>query len=597
MLNFWREMRRRHVFRIAGIYVAVSLVLVEILANVLPMFEAPEWIGKTMTLLLVLFFPIALIIAWAFEITPDGIKHADELEDTGEPLSASLPDYLIVTALIAVIGLLFFDFGEQQTGTTEPTNQITQPVQEASLAVLPFIDFSADGANQYLGNGIAEAVLNGLTRNGGLQVASRTSSFAAQYRDMDAIEIGAALGVRQILEGSIRRQDTRLRVSAQLTDVTTGFQIWSDSYDSDFEDIFDIEEKLARSLVVALRGPLALNDGPIVVSETSNVDAYNLNLRARYAFQDPSQQSFGAALANFQEALTLDPNYWSAHGYLAFCLGYLGIYSDFSQTVVSTAESAELALRNDPNNIPAILIKGVIEKSLDRSHEEYARVLGEQRDRDLILYVYFTTYLAPQLRQLEIVDQLRAQHEEDPDNILMRFSLAMSESRSGNYEAALAYVQDTGLDDGSNFLVSAVLADVYYRQRDGQRLREVAQQSIAGVGEQNGFQTQYLLQAHVLNGDLEQAEALLNYMIEKRRNGDIWSATTVGLSLASLGRIDEAADLLVQANRERDYWLRWHLKSFIQGMPALGEHPRIQRLLATMELDDDAIAGRIADGR
>ena len=125
----------------------------------------------------------------------------------------------------------------------------------------------------------------------------------------------------------------------------------------------------------------------------------------------------------------------------------------------------------------------------------------------------------------------------------------------------------------------------------------MAQQSIAGGGEQNGFQTQYLLQAHVLNGDLEQAEALLNYMIEKRRNGDIWSATTVGLSLASLGRIDEAADLLVQANRERDYWLRWHLKSFIQGMPALGEHPRIQRLLATMELDDDAIAGRIADGR
>ncbi|NQY02066.1 MAG: hypothetical protein HRT76_02195 [Halieaceae bacterium] len=596
MMSFWREMRRRHVFRIAGIYVAVGWVLIEILANVLPMFEAPEWIGKTMTLLLVLFFPIALIIAWAFEITPDGIKRADELEDQGEPLPATLPDYLIVAALLIVIGLFFLDFGDRRTSNSLPAAQ-SELVDEASLAVLPFIDFSEGGENQYLGNGIAEAVLNGLTRNGGLQVASRTSSFAAQYRDMDATEIGAALGVRQILEGSIRRQDARLRVSAQLTDVETGFQIWSDSYDSEFQDIFDIEENLARSLVVALRGPLALDESPIIISDTKNVDAYNLNLRGRYAFQDPSQQSFGAALANFQEALTLDPNYWSAHGYLAFCLGYLGIYSDFSQTVVSTAESAELALRNDPNNIPAILIKGVIEKSLDRSHEEYARVLGEQRDRDLILYVYFTTYLAPQLRQLEIVDQLRAQHEEDPDNILMRFSLAMSESRSGNYEAALAYVQDTGLDDGSNFLVSAVLADVYYRQRDGQRLREVAQQSIAGVGEQNGFQTQYLLQAHVLNGDLEQAEALLNYMIEKRRNGDIWSATTVGLSLASLGRIDEAADLLVQANRERDYWLRWHLKSFIQGMPALGEHPRIQRLLATMELDDDAIAGRIADGR
>ena len=359
MMSFWREMRRRHVFRIAGIYVAVGWVLIEILANVLPMFEAPEWIGKTMTLLMVLFFPIALIIAWAFEITPDGIKRADELEDQGEPLPATLPDYLIVAALLIVIGLFFLDFGDRRTSNSLPAAQ-SELVDEASLAVLPFIDFSEGGENQYLGNGIAEAVLNGLTRNGGLQVASRTSSFAAQYRDMDATEIGAALGVRQILEGSIRRQDARLRVSAQLTDVETGFQIWSDSYDSEFQDIFDIEENLARSLVVALRGPLALDESPIIISDTKNVDAYNLNLRGRYAFQDPSKQSFGAALANFQEALTLDPNYWSAHGYLAFCLGYLGIYSDFSQTVVSTAESAELALRNDPNNIPAILIKGVI---------------------------------------------------------------------------------------------------------------------------------------------------------------------------------------------------------------------------------------------
>ncbi|GHD27085.1 tetratricopeptide repeat protein [Parahalioglobus pacificus] len=596
MMSFWREMRRRHVFRIAGIYVAVGWVLIEILANVLPMFEAPEWIGKTMTLLLVLFFPIALIIAWAFEITPDGIKRADELEDQGEPLPATLPDYLIVAALLIVIGLFFLDFGDRRTSNSLPAAQ-SELVDEASLAVLPFIDFSEGGENQYLGNGIAEAVLNGLTRNGGLQVASRTSSFAAQYRDMDATEIGTALGVRQILEGSIRRQDARLRVSAQLTDVETGFQIWSDSYDSEFQDIFDIEENLARSLVVALRGPLALDESPIIISDTKNVDAYNLNLRGRYAFQDPSQQNFGAAMAAFQQALSLDPNYWSAHGYLAFCLGYMGIYSDFATTVAATAESAELALRNDPGNIPATLIKGVIEKGLDSAYEDYARVLDQERDRDLTLYVYHSTYLIPQLRQSELTEQLLAQLGEDPDNLLMRFALAMNESRNGNYAEALAYVQDTGLDDGSNFLVSAVLSDVYYRQRDGQRLREVAEQSIARVGEQNGFQTQYLLQAHVINGDLQQAETLLDYMQEKRRNSETWSATTVGLSLASMGRIDDAVDMLVQANRERDFWLRWHLKSFIQDMPALGDHPRMQRLLASMALDDDTIANRIAVGR
>lgn len=594
MMSFWREMRRRHVFRIAGIYVAVGWILIEVLANVLPMFEAPEWFGKTITLLIFLFFPIALIIAWAFEITPDGIKRADELEDRGEALPPALPDYLIITTLLIVIGLYFSDLGGLRNSGAERRDG---GVAEPSVAVLPFIDFSEGGSNQYLGNGIAEAVLNGLTQHGGLKVASRTSSFAAQYRNLDAIEIGKKLGVNQILEGSIRRQGVRLRVSAQLTDVNNGFQIWSNTYDSEFRDIFEIEENLARSLIVALSGPLALDESPIVVAGTKNVEAYNLNLKGRYAFQNPSRQNFDEAIDAFEQAIELDPNYWTAQGYLAFCLGYFSIYSDFSSLATTTAEFAELALRNDPGNIPATLIKGVIEKDQDKAYDYYVTVLSNEQDRDLILYVYFSQYLIPQLRQAELKAALLEELENNPDNILMLFSLAMIESREGNYEIALDYINRPGLSDGSNFLVSAVLADVYYRTRDGEKLREVAERSISKLGDQNGFQTQYLLQAHLMNGDLEQAEAVLNKMQERRNFSETWSATSIGLGLATMGRIEEAASYLVQANRERDFWLRWHLKSFIEDMPALGVHPMIEKLLLNMGLDDATIEQRIAQAR
>lgn len=594
MMAFLREMRRRHVLRIAGIYVAAGWVFIEVLANVLPIFEAPTWIAKVLTVILLLGFPIAVIIAWAFEITPEGIVLTEANADTREVLPPALPDYLIALALVGVFAVSLFDRAPGVNRHSERGGG--SELQAASVAVLPFADFSEGGKNQHLGNGIAEAVLNSLTRQEGLQVASRTSSFAGQLSELDAQQIGQRLGVDQILEGSIRRQNYKLRVSAQLTDVETGFHIWSNTWDRQFDDIFKIEEDLARSLVVALKGPLALDDNPIVESGTANVEAYNLNLRGRYLFQSPTQENFVAATQAFMQAIALDPDYGSAHGYLAFCLGYSSIYSNFVSQVMQTATSAEVALRRDPGNVPATLIRGFMEHHPDRAFPFYQRTLDAERERDLTLYVYHNDYLAPQARSEEARTLLVQALEQDPDSILMLQALAMIESRAGNYDRALELVARTGEMDGSNFLVSSVLVDVYYRSRDGRNLQEAAEKSIARIGRQNGFIFQYLLQAHILNGNLEVAEALLEEMFEARERGDIWSATTIGMSLASLGRIDEAAIWFVRAYRERDFWLRWHLRPAIQDIPALGVHPTIRNLLELMGLDDASIEQRIAAG-
>lgn len=593
MIGFWREMRRRHVFRIAGVYVAVAWVFIEILANVLPMFEAPEWIAKTVTLLLVLGFPVALVIAWAFEVTPDGIVRASELEDRSDPLPPALPDYLILAALLVVIGMSVM--GKRGDGPSADYAQ--QPQESPSLAVLPFVDFSEGAENQYLGNGIAESVMNALAKTGGVNVVSRTSSFANQHRDLDAKALGERLGVTHILEGSIRRQDEKLRVSAQLTDVGSGYQIWAESYDRLFNDIFSIEEDLARALVVALSVPLALGDRPIALPGTENVQAYNLSLEGRYLFRSPTQENFLRALQLFGEAIEIDPDFWSAHGYLAFCLGYASIYTSYAQQVVDASISTELSLRNDPDSTPALLIKGFMLRDLDSAYPLYQRALATGREEDLALYVYHNDYLAPQLRSAEARDLLLAGLEDDPDSILILQPLAMLESRAGNHEHALELISKVGMADGSDFLVSSVLGDVYYRMGDAQNLERVARESIEKIGHQNGFMTQYLVQALIMQGDTDAARALLDTTLRWRDEGMLFSATTIGLGLAGLGDTHEAARWLVQAERERDFWLRWHLKSALRDFPALAAEPMIPQLLSRMGLDDSSIEARKAKGR
>lgn len=602
MLKFWYEMRRRHVLRIAGIYFASGWLLIEIMSSMLPLFEAPIWVAKTFTFIIVLMFPIALILAWAFEITPDGIKLASELDKVNpgqEKLPSAIPDYLIVLALVLVLVLGVYGYQSRHNAAPIQTDTpATMSQAIPSVAVLPFVDLSENASNQYLGNGLAEEILNALADWHGIRIASRTSSFAVQNKDMDIQEIGQRLGVKQILEGSLRRQGSRLKVTAQLTDVETGFHSWSDSYDREFEDIFEIEESLARAIVVALQGPLAVADNETVVKyQTDNVEAYNLLLKGRYYFQSPTQENFGEALAAFQSAIDLDPDYWTAHGYLAFSEGYASIYSDYAGQVIQTATSTELALRHDPQNVPANLIKGFMAGDKDQAYIYYKRALKEKGDRDLSLYVFHNDYLYPQMRQEEVRILLTAALEDDPSSLIISFVLAMTESRAGNYDEAIEIISKAGKADGSNFLVSAVLVDIFYRNRDVENLRLAAIRSIEKIGVQNGFILQYLLQSHVLAGDLERAENVLKEMLAIRNAGGFMSATVVGMSLASLGRIDEAAPWFVRAQRERDFWLRWHLKSAIQDIPSLGEHPAIGSLLKNMKLDDASIAARIEEGR
>jgi tetratricopeptide (TPR) repeat protein len=187
--------------------------------------------------------------------------------------------------------------------------------------------------------------------------------------------------------------------------------------------------------------------------------------------------------------------------------------------------------------------------------------------------------------------------ERDPDSVLLLQPLAMLESRAGNFEQALALIGRAGRMDGSDFLVSSVLGDVYYRMGDAQRLREVSQDSIDRIGLQNGFMAQYLIQALVMSGENELARQYLDTAMALRDEGQPYSATTIGLGLAALGETSDAARWLVQAERERDFWLRWHLRSALEDFPGLATEPAIESLTKRMGLDDSSIQQRKEQGR
>jgi len=313
MASVWGELKRRNVVKVAVAYAIVGWLLVEVATTVLPTFEAPQWVLQTITFVIVLGFPLALIFAWAYELTPEGLKREEEVDrsesithQTGRKL-----DFLIIGVLgIAVIYFVsdkFFWTGEPATLTSVSTEQ--------SIAVLPFVNMSSDPDQEYFSDGIAEDILNQLTKIRGLQVVGRTSSFAFKGMNEDLRVIGKKLNVANILEGSVRKVGNQVRITAQLIKVADGFHLWSDTYDRDLTDIFAIQEEIAKAVAKALSITLGVGEGDLGVGGTRNFDAYDAYLAGIAHMKQFGPEGTVRAIEYLEKAVALDPEFadaWSA---------------------------------------------------------------------------------------------------------------------------------------------------------------------------------------------------------------------------------------------------------------------------------------------
>ena len=269
MGRFFDELKRRNVVRVAIAYLIFGWLVIQIGEALLPGFGAPDWVFKTMVLFLATGFPFALLFAWAFELTPDGIKKTRDVNLSASVTSSTgrTLDFAIIGALVIALGYFVWD-RQQLIDAAEPVPESdtaaaavaspsdVRPVEadtkRRSIAVLPFVNMSSDEEQEWFVDGLTEELLNSLARTPDLLVAARTSSFNYKDSDEDIPEIAKALGVEHILEGSVRRSGDRLRVTAQLIRAADGFHLWSENYDRTMDDVIQIQEEVAIQIANAL---------------------------------------------------------------------------------------------------------------------------------------------------------------------------------------------------------------------------------------------------------------------------------------------------------------------------------------------------------
>ncbi len=329
-MSFIAELKRRNVFKVGTAYVVMAWLLAQGVDIFLENFGAPDWVIKTVLLLLVAGFPIALFFAWAFELTPEGIKKEKDVDrsqsithQTGRKL-----DYTIIAILALALGYFAWDKFAPEDSAENTAIQVeagaAEPVSEKSIAVLPFVNMSDDASNEYFSDGISEEILNSLAKIHELKVAGRTSSFSFKGKNQDLRQIGEALGVAHILEGSVRKSGDKVRITAQLIQVDDGFHLWSESYDRELTDVFAIQDEIATAILIELKAHLLDSQSSPVVTARTNSEAYDLYLLARQRIYERARLSLESATELLDEAITLDANYAPAYAQRAIATLLLG---------------------------------------------------------------------------------------------------------------------------------------------------------------------------------------------------------------------------------------------------------------------------------
>jgi TolB-like protein/tetratricopeptide (TPR) repeat protein len=363
------ELKRRRVFHVAAVYAAVAWVIVEVADVTFPRLQLPDWAPTLVVAMALLGFPIALVLAWAFDLTPEGVRRTPpaELEGGGESLHPyrRTRTVLGVGVLVVAVGVGAYFVLRPGDASREGDGTIR------SIAVLPFADMSETGDQTYFSDGIAEEVLDALAKLEGLRVVARTSSFQFRGGGVDVRAVGDSLGVETVLEGSVRKSGDRLRITAQLVNAGDGYHIWSETYDRQLTDVFAVQEEIAGSIVSSLE--VRLGDrgaGRLVRRHTEDSEAYDLYLRGRYAWNQRGTEGLTRAAAYFRQAIARDSGYAAAWAGLADAIVLLPIFADTpaARTSAAARTAAERAL--------------ALDSTLAEAHASLGQVLVSQGDRE-----------------------------------------------------------------------------------------------------------------------------------------------------------------------------------------------------------------------
>jgi TolB-like protein/Flp pilus assembly protein TadD len=311
---FFAELKRRNVYKIAVAYAVVGWLLVQIATQVFPFFEIPNWAVRLVVLAIVIGFPIALVIAWAFELTPQGLKRAEDVDLSAKSVSKNRTwIYVVVIGITLSVGLFFVGRYTASRAAGEGGRPGGPSLPGKSIAVLPLLNESGDPKDEYFSDGLSEELIAALAQISGLKVIGRSSSFRFKDRAEEPKTIGEKLGVSTLLEGTVRKQGDRVRIVAELINAADGIEVWTRTFDRELKDIFAVQQEIAKAVAESLRVTLLGSEEKSTQMATNSAEAHNAYLQGHYYFQRRNLEDYRKAVAYYDEAIRLDPDYALAY--------------------------------------------------------------------------------------------------------------------------------------------------------------------------------------------------------------------------------------------------------------------------------------------
>jgi TolB-like protein/Tfp pilus assembly protein PilF len=541
--NFFAEVKRRNVYKVAIAYIFAGWALSQGIAQVFPVFDVPNWVIRTIVVMIILGLPVALVLAWMFELTPQGIKRTDTADAMPEATRKKKYVWIYVVVIGAAISIGLFFLGRYSAGNTTAS---PAGITNKSIAVLPFDNLSRDPDNAYFCEGVQDEILTRLAKVADLKVISRTSTQHFKSTPDNLPQIAKQLGVAHVLEGSVQRANDQIRVNVQLINALTDAHLWAETFDRKLTDIFAVETDIAKTVADTLQAKLSGSEKSLMAkTPTVNPEAYELYLKGRFFWNKRTGDDLRKSIEYLKQAVAKDPGYALAYAALADSYGLLRFYGGASpaESVVPAEAAAKKALELDDSLAEAHASLGLIateELDLNRGVKEQERAI--QLNPNYATAHHWLGLGLATLRQPDrSIAELKRALELDPLSMIINADLSIIYLYAGRYDAAEAQARKTLEIDPRSFVAHYYLGAALQLTS---RLKEAIPEFQKAVELNNDpYSIAMLAQAYARNGQTDEARKLLTHLNEMAKSAEV-PEYALALVYTSLGEKERAIEAL-----------------------------------------------------
>ena len=574
--NFFGELKRRNVYKVAVAYVIAGWALAQGIAQVFPVFDIPNWVVRVIVVLIVIGFPIALVLAWAFELTPEGLKRTEAADAAKQHSRNRVWIYVVIIAGALSVGLFFLGRYTAPTVANLPAK---------SIAVLPFENLSSDPDNAYFTEGIQDEILARLAKIADLKVISRASTQRYKSSPDDLPQIAKRLGVANILEGSVQKTADRVRVTVQLINAATDAHLWGETYDRNLTDVFAAESDIARAIADTLRAKLTGSEqNALAARPTENPEAHQLYLRGRYFWNKRTGADFKKAIGYFNQAIEKDPNYALAYAGLADAYVLLSAYAEASPKdslpQAKAAAAKALELDSTLGEAHASLAQALLAYDLNfaEATREFRRAIELNPNYATAHHWYGESVLGPLGKFEEAIAEARRALELDPLSVIINADFGSALTNARRYDQAIEQLRKTVEMDPGFYYAHWTLGNAL--ELKGFNEEAIAEYKKAIALNDDPLPRALLGHLYAKLGRKDEALAILKQLRELRESSKERYVSPYNLALIhiGLGQKNEAIQLLEETYEERDGYNIVFIKVEVLLDPLRGD-PRFEALV------------------